>query len=151
MLRYNNPLSPVIIFVVMEGKEVFVPRRSPRIIEHTRIQQLIEKSTEHNTVPELRRSPRIAKQSRIRENMDMINERKRQRRHDLDPHQRAHELQQCRILERAKQSSMIIHEREVFLEKRRNRYQIRSTQQRLQNKNGEQDGTSNGNPEYVYH
>ncbi|KAI3836465.1 hypothetical protein MKW98_008226 [Papaver atlanticum] len=90
----------------MEGKEVVVPCRSPRIIEHTRIQQLIETSTEHNIVSELRRSPRIAEQSRIREKMDMIHERKRKRRHDLDPHQRAHELQQRRILERDKQSSI---------------------------------------------
>ncbi|KAI3881056.1 hypothetical protein MKW92_050608 [Papaver armeniacum] len=49
----------------MEGKEVFVPRLSPRTIEHTRIQQLIETSTEHNTVPELCKSPRIAEQSQI--------------------------------------------------------------------------------------
>ncbi|KAI3861282.1 hypothetical protein MKX03_017413 [Papaver bracteatum] len=76
----------------MEGKEVYVPCRIPRIIEHTRIHQLIETSTKHKTVPELRRSPRIAEQARIREKMDMINERKRQRRHDLDPHERAHEL-----------------------------------------------------------
>ncbi|KAI3887578.1 hypothetical protein MKX03_012965 [Papaver bracteatum] len=53
--------------------------------------------------------------TRIREKMDMINERKRQLRHDLDPQERAHELQQCRILERGKQSSMTIHEREAFL------------------------------------
>ncbi|KAI3959752.1 hypothetical protein MKW98_018852 [Papaver atlanticum] len=39
--------------------------------------------------------------------MDMINERKRKRRHDLDPHERAHELQQRQILERAKQSSIL--------------------------------------------
>ncbi|KAI3967216.1 hypothetical protein MKW92_038379 [Papaver armeniacum] len=81
----------------MEGKEVSVPRLSPRIIEHT-TKALIEtlNRTQHNTL-----------------NL------KRQRRHDLDPHQRAHEQQQRRILGRAKQSSMTIHEREAFLEKRR--------------------------------
>ncbi|RZC44618.1 hypothetical protein C5167_037572 [Papaver somniferum] len=42
------------IFVVMEGKQVFDPRRSARIIEQTRIQELIETSTEHNTIPQLR-------------------------------------------------------------------------------------------------
>ncbi|RZC70115.1 hypothetical protein C5167_033239 [Papaver somniferum] len=90
------------IFVVTEGKQVFVPRRSPRIIEQTRIQEWIETSTEHITITELRRSPRIAEQCRIREKMDMINERKRQRRHDLYPHERSHEIQHRRILERAK-------------------------------------------------
>ncbi|KAI3869872.1 hypothetical protein MKX03_010617 [Papaver bracteatum] len=103
------------IFVTMEGKQVFVPRGSPRIIEQTRIQELIETSTEHNTVPKIHRSPRIAEQARIREKMDMINERKRQLHRDLDPHERAHELQHRRILERDKQSSMTIHERESFL------------------------------------
>ncbi|KAI3882828.1 hypothetical protein MKX03_016624 [Papaver bracteatum] len=118
----------------MESKEVFVPRRSPRITGQARVQELIETSTEHNRVPELRRSPRIAEQARVRENLDMKNERKRQRRHELDSPQRSNMLQQRQILERAKQSSMTIHEREAFNEKRRNQYRIRSSQQRLKNK-----------------
>ncbi|KAI3873690.1 hypothetical protein MKW92_007122 [Papaver armeniacum] len=59
----------------MEGKQVFVPRRSPRITEQTRIQELIETSTEHST------------------KMDMINERKTKCCHDLDPDERSHDLQ----------------------------------------------------------
>ncbi|KAI3872386.1 hypothetical protein MKW92_025334 [Papaver armeniacum] len=68
----------------MESKQVFVPRRSPRITGQARVQELIETSTEHDRVPELRRSPRIAGQARVREKLDMKNERKRQRRHELD-------------------------------------------------------------------
>ncbi|KAI3877549.1 hypothetical protein MKX03_024965 [Papaver bracteatum] len=66
----------------MKVKKVFVPRYSPRIIKQTQIQELIETSTDHITLPELRRISRIAEQARIREKMDMINKRKRQRRHD---------------------------------------------------------------------
>ncbi|MCL7021991.1 hypothetical protein MKW94_028481 [Papaver nudicaule] len=62
----------------MEENKVFIFRRRPRI------QELIESSTEHDRVPP-RRSPRIAEQARIREKMDMRNERKRQRRHEMDP------------------------------------------------------------------
>ncbi|MCL7052065.1 hypothetical protein MKW94_016584 [Papaver nudicaule] len=76
---------------------------------------------EHDRVPyPPRRSPRIAEQARIREKMDMINERRRQRRHEMDPYQRANQLQQRRILERANQSLMTIQEIEAFREKRRN-------------------------------
>ncbi|RZC67606.1 hypothetical protein C5167_011295 [Papaver somniferum] len=136
-MRPNNRFQPrLYIFAVMEGVKVLVPCRILKVIEHTRIQQLIETSTEHNTVPELRRSPKLLSNLEFEKKMDMINERKRQRCHHLDPHQRAYELQQRRILERAKQNSMTIHEREAFLEKRRNQYRIQSSQQRLQNKNG---------------
>ncbi|KAI3938126.1 hypothetical protein MKW98_018682 [Papaver atlanticum] len=71
----------------------------------------------------------------------MKNERKRQRRHELDSPQRSNMLQQRGILERAKQSSMTIHEREASNEKRRNQYRIRSSQQRLKNKESQQAGT----------
>ncbi|MCL7024375.1 hypothetical protein MKW94_008451 [Papaver nudicaule] len=70
---------------------------------------------EHDRVPyPPRRSLRIAEQARIREKMEMKIERQRQRRHDLDPHQKENQLQQRRILERATQSLMTIQEREAF-------------------------------------
>ncbi|MCL7026836.1 hypothetical protein MKW94_016416 [Papaver nudicaule] len=99
----------------MEGKEDFIDRRS------LRIQELIKTSMEHDRVPyPPRRSPQIEEQARIREKMEMKIERQRQRRHEMDPHQKANQLQQRRILERAKQSLMTIQEWEAFCEKRRN-------------------------------
>ncbi|RZC54349.1 hypothetical protein C5167_013203 [Papaver somniferum] len=85
---------------VMESKEVFVPRHSPRITGQDRVRELIETS--------------IAEQARVREKPDMKNERKRQCCHELDSHQSSNLLQQRRFLERAKQSSMTIHEREAL-------------------------------------
>ncbi|RZC85834.1 hypothetical protein C5167_026500 [Papaver somniferum] len=52
------------IFMVMEGKQVLVPCRRPRIKEHSRIQELIEISIEQNTLQELPTNLSIAKQSR---------------------------------------------------------------------------------------
>ncbi|KAI3838676.1 hypothetical protein MKX03_014112 [Papaver bracteatum] len=75
----------------MESNEVFVPCHSPRITGQARVRELIETSTES--------------QSKIE---------KRQCCHELDSHQRSILLLQRRILERAKQSSMTIHEREAL-------------------------------------
>ncbi|KAI3932597.1 hypothetical protein MKW98_012568 [Papaver atlanticum] len=75
----------------MESKEVFVPRHSPRITGQARVRELIETSME-----------------------SQIKLEKRQRCHELDSHQRSNLLQQRRILERAKKSSMKIHEREAL-------------------------------------
>ncbi|MCL7024383.1 hypothetical protein MKW94_002248 [Papaver nudicaule] len=123
----------------MEGKEDSVARRSPRI------QELIETSMEHDRVPyPPRRSPRIAEQARIREKMDMRIERQRQRRNEMDLQQKENQLQQRRVLEKAKQSSMTTLEREVFLEKRRNQRRNRLSQQQGETKNGQEEGTSCG-------
>ncbi|MCL7047724.1 hypothetical protein MKW94_025735 [Papaver nudicaule] len=123
------------MFAAIEENEVFTRRRSPRI------QELIE----HNRVTEPpRRSPRIAEQAQIREKMDIRIERQRQRRNEMDPQQKEIQLQQRRVLEKDKQSSMTTLEKEVFLEKRRNQRRNRLSQQQGETKNGQEEGTSCG-------